>query len=172
MIGDSCICFYHRLLWKDELNLRSSHCSYSIKKDVLGNFINSTRKHLYRSPFLIELQTKRLKHRCFLIELKKKIKNWCLQMTASETCCFTWSVLKLAQIGTWFSLHEKCPNMEFSLVCIFQHLDWIRRDTSYVSVFSPNAGKYGPGKTSCLETFHAVFCIIIYSFICQFSLQY
>ena len=24
----------------------------------------------------------------------------------------------------------------------FPHLDWIRRDTSYLSVFSPNAGKY------------------------------
>ena len=30
------------------------------------------------------------------------------------------------------------------LVRIFPHLDWIRRDASYLSVFSPNAGKYGP----------------------------
>ena len=28
------------------------------------------------------------------------------------------------------------------LVRIFPHSDWIRRDTSYLSVFSPNAGKY------------------------------
>ena len=28
------------------------------------------------------------------------------------------------------------------LVRIFPHLDWIRRDTPYLSVFSPNAGKY------------------------------
>ena len=26
----------------------------------------------------------------------------------------------------------------------FSHSDWIRRDTSYLSVFSPNAGKYRP----------------------------
>ena len=32
------------------------------------------------------------------------------------------------------------------LVGIFPHLDWIRRDTPYLSVFSPNAGKYGPEK--------------------------
>ena len=36
-----------------------------------------------------------------------------------------------------------------SLVCIFPHSDWIRRDapyTPYLSVFSPNVGKYAPGK--------------------------
>ena len=32
------------------------------------------------------------------------------------------------------------------LVRIFTHSDWIRRDTEYLSVFSPNAGKYGPEK--------------------------
>ena len=32
------------------------------------------------------------------------------------------------------------------LVCISPHSDWIRRDTSYLSIFSPNAGKYGPEK--------------------------
>ena len=32
------------------------------------------------------------------------------------------------------------------LVLIFPYLDWIRRDTPYPSVFSPNAGKYRPEK--------------------------
>ena len=27
--------------------------------------------------------------------------------------------------------------------CNFPHSDWIRRDTEHLSVFSPNAGKYG-----------------------------
>ena len=31
----------------------------------------------------------------------------------------------------------------FFLVRIFPHSDWIRRDTEHLSVFSPNAGKYG-----------------------------
>ena len=43
------------------------------------------------------------------------------------------------------SLREKCQNMEFF---------W-----SVFSIFSPNAGKYGPEKTPYLETFHAVSCI-------------
>ena len=30
------------------------------------------------------------------------------------------------------------------------------RDTKYLSLFSPNAGKYGPEKTPYLDTFHAV----------------
>ena len=30
-------------------------------------------------------------------------------------------------------LREKCPNIEFFLVRIFQHSDWIRRDTTYFS---------------------------------------
>ena len=36
------------------------------------------------------------------------------------------------------TLREKCP------------------DTKFLSVFSPNAGKYGPEKTPYLDTFHAV----------------
>ena len=53
-------------------------------------------------------------------------------------------------------LPEKCPNTKFFLVCISPHLEWIRRDTPYLSVFSPNAGKYGLEKTPYLPTFHAV----------------
>ena len=41
----------------------------------------------------------------------------------------------------WNALHEKCPNTKFFLVRIFPHSDWIRKDTSYLSVFSPNAEK-------------------------------
>ena len=51
---------------------------------------------------------------------------------------------------------EKCPNTEFFLVRIFPHSAWIRRDTPYLSVFSPNAAKYGPEKTPYLDTFNAV----------------
>ena len=54
------------------------------------------------------------------------------------------------------TLREKCPNMEFFLVRIFPHSDWIRRDTMYLSVFSPNAGKYRPEKAPCLNIFHTL----------------
>ena len=55
-----------------------------------------------------------------------------------------------------YALRKKCPNTKFFLVCIFSHSDWIRRDTEHLSVFSPNAGKYGAEKTLYLNTFRAV----------------
>ena len=42
-------------------------------------------------------------------------------------------------------LRKKCPNEEFFLVRIFLYLDSTR-----------NTGKYGPGETPYLDTFHAV----------------
>ena len=54
------------------------------------------------------------------------------------------------------SLREKYPNTKFFLVCIFPHSDWIRRDTKYLFVFNPNAGKYVPEKTPYLDTSHTV----------------
>ena len=56
------------------------------------------------------------------------------------------------------TMREKCRNTEFFLNRIFSHLDWIRRGTEYLSIFSPNTRKYGPGKTPHLDTFHAVRC--------------
>ena len=53
-------------------------------------------------------------------------------------------------------MREKCQNTELILVPIFRRSTWIWRDTKYLSVFSPNAGKYGPELTPYLDTFHAV----------------
>ena len=47
------------------------------------------------------------------------------------------------------ALCEMCPNRKVFLVRILPHSDWMRRDTSYLSVFSPNAGKYEPENVSC-----------------------
>ena len=47
---------------------------------------------------------------------------------------------------TTITLREKCSGTEFFLVRMFPLSDWIQRDTSYLSVFSLNAGKYGPKK--------------------------
>ena len=51
----------------------------------------------------------------------------------------------------------KCPNTELFLVRTFSHSDWIRRDTKYLSVFSPNEGKYRPEITLYLDAFRAVY---------------
>ena len=41
------------------------------------------------------------------------------------------------------------------MVRIFPHSDWTRRDTEYLSIFSPNAGNYGPKKLQ-IRTLHGV----------------
>ena len=65
-IVDSRTGFSSGLLWKHELNLRSSHWSYSVKRVILEHFANFTGKRLCWSLFLIELQ---IFHRCFLVKL-------------------------------------------------------------------------------------------------------
>ena len=42
------------------------------------------------------------------------------------------------------------------LLRIFRYLGWIWRDTAYLSVFSPNAGKWGPEKLRIQKLFYAV----------------
>ena len=43
------------------------------------------------------------------------------------------------------------------MVRVFLYSDWIRGDTPYLSVFSPNTGKQGPEITPYLDTFHALY---------------
>ena len=42
------------------------------------------------------------------------------------------------------------------MVCVILRLDWIRRDTQYLSVLSSNAGKYGTRRTSVFEHFSRI----------------
>ena len=122
----------------------------------------------------------RLQHRCFSVNIAKFLrtsilKNICerlfltLQSSVKKkqaekrpnnhSHAFDSYQIQIAFIG--YSLREMCPNKEFFLVRVFPHSDWIRRDTSYLSVVSPNARKYGPVKTPYLDTFHAVMLLDI-----------
>ena len=72
------------------------------------------------------------------------------------------------------TLREKCPNTKFFLVVIFPHSDRIRRDTEYLSVFCPNAGKYGPDNSEYkhfLRSGQLVFQILIFFFYQGFLSQ-
>ena len=44
---------------------------------------------------------------------------------------------------------------------LFSHIRTGYGEIQYLSVFSPNAGKYGTEKTPYLDTFHAVFCVML-----------
>ena len=72
-----------------------------------------------------------------------------LHLTGSKLNIWEWS-------NHSRTLRENCPDTEFFLIRIFLHSDWIRRDTPYLSIFIPNAGKYRPEKIPYLDTFHAV----------------
>ena len=47
------------------------------------------------------------------------------------------------KIVVYFGTASKVSVFGVILVNIFPYSDWLRRDTPYLSVFSPNAGKYG-----------------------------
>ena len=71
----------------------------------------------------------------------KKIRIWTIfaQSCPTPSC----------NIILYFLLKDtalKVSEFEVFLVRIFPHLDWIRRNTEYLSVFNPNARKYGPEK--------------------------
>ena len=78
--------------WKHELNLRSSHWCYSVKRVFLEHLQISQENDCCWSLFLIELQTC---HRCFLVNFRNFSEHliWSLRRTASETCSFTWTSL-------------------------------------------------------------------------------
>ena len=50
-------------------------------------------------------------------------------------------------------------------VRIFPHLDRIQRDTEYLSLFSPNAGKYGPEKLQIRTLFTHCTFLFSYAFL-------
>ena len=86
----------------------------------------------------------------------KKVLLKFLQNSHENTCARVYFLVMNHDHSPMSSLREKYPNTVFFLVRIFPHSDWIQRDTSYLSIFSPNAGKYRPGKTPYLDNFHAV----------------
>ena len=101
---------------------------------------------------------KTLHHTLFCLFLKplKAFSVSLIKNTSREHLSFWALKVPLIKENVEHSLHEKCPNTELFLVHIFLYSDWIRRDSPYLSVFSPNTGKYGPEITPYFDTFHAV----------------
>ena len=85
----------------------------------------------------------------------------------SYNICMNLFILEINK-STWITLCENCPNTELFLVRIFLYSDWIRRDTPYLSVFTPNTEKYGPEITPYLDTFHVVHSLYLNIFVTFF----
>ena len=66
--------------------------------------------------------------------------NLLLKKRKHDKFDITWFTLCYSSIFSALSrsLREKCPSTEIFLVLIFPQSDWIRRDTEYRSVLSPN----------------------------------
>ena len=112
-----------------------------------------------------------------IICTRKCVKNNVIKLSTTSYVISKWrqNVIKMASKelpSISLKLREKCPNTELFLVRIFLHSDWIRRDTpyfptfglnterySYLSVFSPNAGKYRLEIIPYLDTFHGVWVV-------------
>ena len=61
----------------------------------------------------------------------------------------------------------KLSIFEVFLVCIFQDLDWIRRYTAYLSIFSPNAWKYGPEKLQIRILAYFLVMVLVFKILAQ-----
>ena len=122
--------FVSYILW--EIKSRHNSCPHFCQSPILNNSFKKIRE--------------------------KENKNSLLFMGENGTIELTpwWYLLSVILEFSLYSLCEKYPNAEFFLVLIFPHSHQIRRNTPYLSIFSPYAGKYGPEKTPYLDTFHAV----------------
>ena len=118
-------------------------------KDLLNRDKSFTIHQMSIQPFAIDL-----------FKIKQTLSNK-LMFDIFHTSRFnkTWDkrpIIPQIVLILTISLREKCSDTVFFLVRIFPHSDWVRSYTPYLSVFSPNARKYGPQKTLYLDTFHAV----------------
>ena len=93
----------------------------------------------------------------FLIQLKKLLRNTTVFLVSlllkknsikhrQENCLLFHMRYSRWYFKSYKKAHSAWKQSVFRviLVHIFSHLDWIQTDTSYPSVFRPNAGKYGP----------------------------
>ena len=162
-VGDECFCDnpilrllpvlrYTNVFLIEIANFVATHLTDWPNHAKISLFLNQIRSFL---PHLLKKSLMKSFIFC-AVPFKYLWWNILLKLTFRHKCMKA-SSLHLWIMWTDVVLCEKCPNVEFYLVCIFPHLDWISRDTRYLSVFSPNRQKYRLEKTPYLDTFHAVY---------------
>ena len=126
----------------------------------LKNFAKVTGNYLCQSHFFnnvsglraATLLKKRPWQRCFLVHFAKFLRTAFFTEYPEVTACKQdrWQYLEQEYynnkaLSIWIHgvLRKNCPYLELSWSAFFTHSDWTRRDTEYLSVFSPNAGKCG-----------------------------
>ena len=141
----------HRFLSQNPLKTRVKPQKQLLQlfyeKGVFRNFVNFIVKHLYRSLFLIELQAKKLKHRCFPMEFVKFL----------ETGVYKRLLLKPVVSPTVSSNYLR-------LVHGFHCVKSVQVWSFLWSVLSRSWTEYGEIQSIEIRSN----CAIIYSFPCQF----
>ena len=96
------------------------------------------------------------------ITTRKTLNTETFHAMAMMLFCTQKYITVFSVIDVWQAQRRKCSYLELfwsPFFRIFWYLDWIRRDTPYLSVFSSNAGKWGKMWTRITtnsDTFYAV----------------
>ena len=114
----------------------------------------------------LELTSHAILYYLWSADLSKSFPNSLRQYLSIFDIFFKRFYLVEKKCGVTNTLHEKCPNTELFLVRIFLYLDWIRRFTEQISVFSQSTGKYWPEITPYLDTlfFFEIICKVAFKF--------
>ena len=109
--------------------------------EIFRKFVNFTEKHLYWNLFLIKLQVKRLKHRCFSVEFTKFLKTYerlLLKPVVSHGVYFVISYT-LAQIDKCLIWHQRKHLLSLSLISIRPFTEFLNLRGSLICVL-PDSG--------------------------------
>ena len=131
-----------------------------LRKSLLQNYHNNLEESMKGSEFVLSgidllyyhLQIISLNRKETYIDSPKWLKNKkaTINPKNNDNNCFQYA------LTVALTMRKKCPNTELFPDRIFLYLDWIRTHTAYLSVFSPNTGKYRPEIIPYLDNFHAV----------------
>ena len=98
--------------------------------------------------YLLAICLKYFDHNCTCkvsVAINYLVSTWVLSQTYKISTI--WLSEKSAILAVSYSYCMRSVRIRsFPYFGIFLHLDWIRRNTPYLSVFNPNAGKWGPEK--------------------------
>ena len=133
---------------------------------IMATAWNISKCGVLSGPYSVQMQENTYQEKTLFGHFSRsgRILAHCLLPFAWEMTCSKYSWKKQGFYGLLVMdfIYILAPWLDFTgwktskcgviLACILLHSDLIQRDNPYPSVFSPNVGKYGPGKTPYLDT--------------------
>ena len=122
---------------ESQLFFNSNFLNHTINNKIIFN------KHLYQQTTKLKVDFHKISENSKILFL-----NISLKPSSKNTARFLKYVWPFYNI-----MHERVKIKKQNI--LYVHV--MPRDTEYLSVFSPNTGKYGPEKTLYLDSFHTVY---------------